>query len=87
MDDVLTKYCCENRLDPIGMVRSKEDLMRGLKACSKADCDSCPYGDIGCSPVIAYDVLLVIEDLERQIRSYDKYCQTLEEQKGKCRDD
>lgn len=67
--------------DPTGMIRDKEDLMRGLKACEKADCDHCPYDDIGCSPVLAYDALLVIEDLERQIQSYDKYRQMLEEQK------
>lgn len=80
-DDNNLKYCCENRLDPIGMVRSKEEFMRGLKACERVDCAHCPYDDVGCSPILAYDALLVIEDLERQIQSYDKYCQMLEEQK------
>lgn len=44
------------------MIRDKEDLMRGLKCCEKADCDNCPYSDIGCSPCLAYDTLLVIEN-------------------------
>lgn len=51
----------------IGMVRCKEDLMRGLEACQKADCYHCPYEDIGCSPVLAYDALLLLKEQDEGI--------------------
>lgn len=80
-DNILDKCCCENRLDPIGMVHSKEELIRGLKICASFTCDNCPYFYSGCSSSMASDALLVIKDLERRIQSSIKYIQTIEAEK------
>ena len=49
------------------MVRNKEDLMRGLRACTSGDCAHCQYGDIGCSPPLAADALALLEEQEQII--------------------
>lgn len=52
-------------------------MLKALKICQSATCDDCPYADIGCSPVLAYDALELIEHQEVMIKDLTKTCQTL----------
>ena len=74
------------RLKVIDMIRSKEDLIKGLKVCQSATCDDCPYADIGCSPPLAYDAMELIEKQELMINDLMKTCQTLNEKVNHLRD-